>query len=417
VAEPDAGDPTWQDVFVGRQPILDRSFELFGYELLFRSGEENWFAATNPDQASAAVIANSFFVLGIESLVGTARAFINFTRSTLLNDIAFMLPRERVVIEILETVAEDAEVVAACQRLKQAGYVIALDDFNSRSDTDTGAMLDLADIVKIDFAVTSVSDRARYAADLGARGLTLLAEKVEQPVDSEQAIKLGYSYLQGYFFAQPEIRVGRRARAITTHRLQLMQELHQPEPDLRKVEDLFRHDPDLTYKLLRHLNSAAFGLRSRVQTIWRAIALLGERGMRAWTMVVILADLGNEVPSEVIVTSVIRARFCEQIGEAIGLKAQAQELFLMGLFSMIDVITGHEMQDALADLPLADETRAALLGLPNRQRTVLNLARALERSQWTVGDQLLGHLHLRPGQVLPLYRDAVSWGNQSRQIR
>ena len=139
--------------------------------------------------------------------------------------------------------------------------------------------------------------------------------------------------------------------------------------------------------------------------------------MRAWTMVVILADLGSEVPSEVIVTSVIRARFCEQIGEAIGLKAEAQDLFLMGLFSMIDVITGQAMQDALTDLPLSDQTRAALQGAPNRYRVVLNLARAMERSRWTVVDQLLGSLHLRPGQVQPLYLAAVAWGDQSRHIR
>jgi c-di-GMP-related signal transduction protein len=165
--------------------------------------------------------------------------------------------------------------------------------------------------------VTSVS--ARYAHELGRRGVSLLAEKLERRADCEQALSLGYSYLQRYFFAQPEVRVGRQAPALRANRLEIMRELYQTDPDLRKVEDLFKHDLDLSYKLLRYLNSVAFGLRSRVDTIWRAFTFLGQREVRAWTTVVILAGWGSDQPLELVVTSVTRGRFCELLGEELGL--------------------------------------------------------------------------------------------------
>ena len=418
VAQPAQAASTWQDVFIGRQPILDRSSNLLGYELLFRDGAENCFGAMDADQASAAVISNSFFVLGIEALTGTARAFVNFTRSTLLNDYAFALPRDRLVVEILEDVSADADVLEACQQLKRSGYLIALDDFNLRGDVDSGScqLLNFADFVKIDFMRADSHERERYARELGKRGVSLIAEKVENKADVEEALGLGYQYLQGFFFSRPEVRVGRRALAIRANRLEIMRELNRPEPNMRKVEELFKHDPDLTYRLLRHLNSAAFAFRSRIGDIWRAITLLGERGMRAWTMVVVLADLGRELPSELVVTSVVRARFCELIAEELGLRQRSGELFLMGLFSMMDTITGLPMKEVMAELPLTEETQSALLGEANRSRAILNIVRAYERSQWLVADQLSGTLGIRPANVPRLYADAVEWGNKSRQI-
>jgi len=417
VTQPEQAASTWQDVFIGRQPILDRSSNLLGYELLFRDGAENCFGAMDPDQASAAVISNSFFVVGIEALTGSARAFVNFTRSTLMNDYAFALPRDRLVVEILEDVPADAEVLEACHQLKRAGYLIALDDFNLRDASDPGSsqLLSVADYVKIDFMAADSVARERYAREFRARGVPLVAEKVERQEDVDEALRLGYSYLQGYFFARPEVRVGRRALAIRANRLEIMRELNRPEPNMRKVEELFKHDPDLTYRLLRHLNSAAFAFRSRIPSIWRAIMLLGERGMRAWTMVVVLADLGRELPSELVVMSVVRARFCELVAEEMGLRQQSGDLFLMGLFSMLDTITGLDMKDVMAELPLTEETQAALLGEPNRSRSILNIVRAYERSQWLIADQLSGTLGLHKSQIPRMYAEAVDWGNKSRQ--
>jgi c-di-GMP-related signal transduction protein len=410
-------DPALPDVFVARQPIFNAQMGVYGYEMLFRSSRENRFDTVDQEQASLSVIANSFFVFGIGTLAGDARAFINFTRETLLNDYAFALPRESLVVEIMENVEPDDEVLAACARLKQSGYVIALDDYDQRPDhPNRDKLLKYVDIVKIDFMSCDAFQRSEYARVMKLRNIALLAEKVESSEDRDQALSLGYSYLQGYFFARPEILVRQQAPALRAHRMEIIRELHRDEPNMRKVEDLFRHDPDLSYKLLRHLNSAAFAFRSRIQTIWRALTILGERGMRAWTSVVVLAGLGGDHLSEVIVISVTRARFCELIGQELRLNDQTDDLFLLGLFSMIDVLTGSTMEDALSSLPLSEEAQQALMGKRNRYRQILELAQMYERGQWNSAGQLIGSLRLPGARMQPMYLDAVKWGNQSRHL-
>jgi c-di-GMP-related signal transduction protein len=413
----DVAPPAVPDVYVARQPIFDTRAKVFGYELLFRTSQDNFFDGSDAEQASLSVIANSFFVFGIGALAGEARAFINFTRETILNDYAYALPRDCLIVEILENVPPDPEVIAACQRLKQHGYILALDDFDRRDQhEDVGPLLDLADIVKIDFGACDEYERARYARELGPRGVALLAEKVETRSDAQQALSLGFSYLQGYFFAKPEVLVHNQPPALRANRMAILTELRKEDPNLRKVEDLFRHDPDLSYKLLRHLNSAAFSFRSRVSSIWRAITILGERGMRAWTSVVILAGLGGDHPSELVVSSVTRARFCEMIGADLRLGDQSDDLFLMGLFSMIDVLTSRPMDEALSAVPLSKEARDALLDKPNQFRLILELARVYEKGQWSAADRLIGGLRLNPRRVQEAYADAVQWGDQSRHL-
>jgi c-di-GMP-related signal transduction protein len=411
-------DSALPDVFVARQPIFDAQLKLFGYEMLFRASRENRFTSSDQEQASLSVIANSFFVFGIGTLAGEARAFINFTRETLLNEYAYALPRNCLVVEILEDVKPDAEVVAACSRLKERGYMLALDDFDQRAEhEDIGALLDLVDVVKIDFAACDNDRRAKFAHELLPRGINLLAEKVETREDRDLALSLGYAYLQGYFFARPEILVRQQAPALRAHRMEIIRELHCENPNLRKVEDLFKHDPDLSYKLLRHLNSAAFSFRSRIDTIWRAITILGERGMRAWASVVVLAGLGGDHLSEVIVTSVTRARFCELIGKELKMGAQTEDLFMMGLFSLIDVLMKCPMEEAIGVLPLSSEAQDALLDKANRFKKVLDLTRMFERGQWYAADQLIWSLGLSSDRIQSLYLDAVQWGNQSRELR
>jgi c-di-GMP-related signal transduction protein len=412
-----AADVRPPDLFVARQPIFDARLKLFGYELLFRASRENRFSSEDQEQASLSVIANSFFVFGIGTLAGDTRAFINFTRETLVNDYAFALPRNCLIVEILEHVKPDAEVLAACARLKERGYVLALDDFDQREQhEDIGALLEYIDIVKVDFRACDDDRRAKYARDLLPRGVSLLAEKVETRADRDRALELGYAYLQGYFFAKPEVLVRQQAPALRAHRLEIIRELHRENPNMRKVEDLFKRDPDLTYKLLRHLNSAAFSFVSRIDTIWRAITILGERGMRAWASVVVLAGLGGDHLGEVIVTSVTRARFCELIGKEMKLGTQSEELFLMGLFSLIDVLMRCPMEQAIEALPLSSEARDALLGKPNRAKKVLDLVKLFEQGRWSAADELIWSLGLSSSHMESLYLDAAEWGNSSREL-
>src|SRR5215213_6163060 len=233
-----------RDVYVARQPIFDQSLKVFGYELLYRSGLDNRFGGIDGEMASLSVLSDSAFVFGLENLAGTGRAFVNFTRSALVNEYARVLPPERLVVEILEGVADDDDVRAACTRLKKDGYLIALDDFDPKGPS--GALVDLADIVKIDFMVyRDRFARQRIAHSLLKRGITLLAEKVETAEDARQARQLGYTYTQGYYFARPEISVGSRSSGFKPDRLDLLRELNGADPDLNIIESLLRRDPTL----------------------------------------------------------------------------------------------------------------------------------------------------------------------------
>jgi EAL and modified HD-GYP domain-containing signal transduction protein len=408
-------DTPKHDVYVARQPIFDENAKIFGYELLYRSGFENQYAALDGDFASLSVLSNSAFVFGVEALAGSGRAFVNFTRTALINDYARVLPPKRLVVEVLEGVEVDDEVRAACTRLKDDGYLIALDDFNPNGPT--GPLLDLADIIKIDFmAYNEPSSREMIAKLLRRRGVTLLAEKVETAEDAEQAREFGYTYTQGYFFARPEISVGQRSSGFKPHRLQLLGELNKADPDLNVIEELLRHDPALSYQIIRYLNSAAFGLRTRVSTIRQAVFMLGQTGLRTWATVVILADAGSERPLELIVTSVARGRFCELAGRALGIEGREHELSLLGLFSLIDVIVGRPLDDALAEVNLPADVAAAIRGEPGELRDLLNLARGYERAEWQSVEQLVAKLGFPAWEAPSIYLDAVAWGNRGNAL-
>jgi EAL and modified HD-GYP domain-containing signal transduction protein len=403
------------DVYVARQPIFDSSAKVYGYELLYRSGLENRFGPVDGEHASLSVLSNSAFVFGLENLAGSGRAFVNFTRSLLVNGYARVLPPDRLVVEILETIEVDAEVRAACEDLKRDGYLIALDDYDPKGPTRS--LVDLADIVKIDFmAYPKRFERQRVAYPLQRQGITMLAEKVETAEDARQARQLGYTYTQGYFFARPEISVGSRSSGLKPYRLQLLRALNESDPDLRKIEELLRHDPSLSYQILRYLNSAAFGLRSKVSSIRQAVMMLGQAGLRTWATVVILADAGTDKPLELIVSSVARGRFCELVGEAIGLGARRHELSMLGLFSMIDVIVGRPLEETVKAVELPADVAAALLGQPGVFGTLLHLARAYERADWEAVESLVAEVGLEASDVPAMYMEAVAWGNRGNHL-
>jgi c-di-GMP-related signal transduction protein len=404
-----------RDVYVARQPIFDERSEIFGYELLHRSSMENRYLATDDDLASLAVLSDSAFVFGLEALAGQGRAFVNFTRTSLINDFARVLPPERLIVEVLEEVVADDEVVAACRRLKERGYLIALDDFEP--DGPSAGLVELADIVKIDFTVHTPASRQQLADTLLPRGVRLLAEKVETAAEVEQARRLGYAYAQGYFFARPEISVGTRSPGFKPLRLQLLQELNRADPDFDSIEDLFRHDPALSFQLLRYLNSAAFGLRSRVTSIRHSLVYLGQSGLRTWATVLILADAGIDRPFELIVTSVVRSRFCELVGRHIGMEARRHDLALLGLFSLIDAIFGRPMHDALVEMPLPSDVVSALCGEPNTLGVLLSLAHAYERADWPTVEGVARRLGLDAADVSASYFEAVNWGNRTGYLR
>ena len=403
-AVPGGGPPA--DLFVARQPILDRFKRTYAYELLFRSGAaDRYDEGTDGDRASLRVLDASFLSAGIHEITGGKRAFVNFTRETLVEGYATILPRDIVVVEVLESVVPDEDVLKACRLLKAAGHTLALDDFVAGSEAER--LVALADIVKVDFVHTAPAERRRLAQRFAAQGLILVAEKVETEAEFTEGVELGYHYFQGYFFERPVLVAGTSLPAAKLTLLRLLQRALQPAPDFLEVEALIKQEVGLTYKLLVYLNSAAMGRRQRIESVGHALILLGEDGMRKWVSVVALAGLGIDRPFELVVASVTRARFCESAAVAVGVGARAQDAFLLGLFSLLDALLGRPMPEVVASVPLADDTRAALCGDDNPLRRLLDLGIAYERGDWARATHLASAWPLPEATFAQLHRRAV----------
>lgn len=395
--------------FIARQPIFDRRLDVQAYELLFRDGLDNLFQVNlkDEDEASCHVISSALEILGIERVTGTRRAFINLTRNLLIQDAALVLPREWAVIELIENIPPDPEVFAACERLRQAGYQLALDDYIGGPNP----LLDYADIVKLDFRATTPATRRTACRELAARGVRVLAEKVETREEFEESLALGCSLFQGFFFSRPVILSGRATPASRPHQLMLLRLVHEPVLNLDAIERVLQHEVSLSYRLLRYINSAALGIPNRIGSLRQAVLLLGEETFRRWASVAALNAMAGDKPLELVVGSTVRARFSESIARRSGTRIDAGAAFLTGLFSMIDALFDRPMRDAVEALPLFPEVRAALTGKDGVLRKVLDLVIAYERGDWGALSRSCGTLGVGEAEAPVCYYDSLAWAN------
>jgi EAL and modified HD-GYP domain-containing signal transduction protein len=397
------------NVFVARQPIFDKLKRVVAYELLFRSGFENFFSANDGDAASRTVMSGAVHIFGLASLTSGKPVFINFTRSLLLSKLAFVLPPTQLVVELLETVEPDDEVLNACKELRRHGYLIALDDFVLRPGYEP--LISVADIVKVDFLQVKGEERKKVSQSLARSQVRLLAEKVETMDDFREAIQLGYTYFQGFFFSKPEIVSGREVPSHKLAHLRLIQELNQPELDFSAVEAILKSDLSLSLKLLRYINSAAIGLRYPVTSLRQAMVLLGEQNFRRWALLALTTSLLEDKPQELILTGVIRGRFCELICQKVGWRAIGVDPFLVGFLSVLDALLDQPLPQLLDELPIAPEIKDALSGRPTLLGFVYNLVIAYERADWERVSELIGKVGLPEGEVPLLYAEAVAWAD------
>ena len=402
------------EIFVARQPIFDTRNEVFGYELLFRSGFQNSCPQIDPDSASAQTFTNSLMDFGLDSLTGGKRAFINFTRNLLLSECATLLPREKVVIEILESVLPDQEVLSACRHLKKMGYMLALDDYTFQEELRS--YLPLIDVLKIDFAQTQPEQRQRLMGQLGGNGMRFLAEKVETKQGMEEALQLGFSYLQGYYFCRPSVVPGRSIDGLKYNYIRLLQEIHRGEVDFDRLDRLIKSDLSLTYALLKLINSAAFPFARRIESVRQSLVLLGQKNIRKWVSLVAFSEIAHDKPQELVLNSIVRAAFCESLGKALGMNGPSDDLFLMGMFSRIDAILDQPLEEALSRLPLSEEVKASLLGESNPLHQVMELVESYELADWQRFSSLADQAGLAEENVPTLYKEALEWVNRISQV-
>lgn len=398
------------EIFVARQPIFDQRQTVYAYELLYRRSFTNSSQVADATNATLSVIHHAFFTLGAQ-LTGAKRVFINFGRDALLKRMPFALRPESTIIEVLEDVEVDDVITEVCKDLKRAGYLIALDDFDGHSKN--AALIDFADFIKFDFRATTADERQDFARQQSGRKIPLLAEKVETPEEFNEAREAGYAYFQGYFFSKPVIL---SARSIPTNKmnyLRLLGEISKPELNFTALQKTIMQDTYFSYSLLNYINSAFFSLRTRITTIQQALMFLGEREVRKWASLVTLTFIGGDKPPEVLATSLIRAKLCELLGEKTYLSANTMELFLMGMFSLLDVLIGRPLEEVIATMNLSQEMKIALTTGGNAYGDLFSAVCAYERADWGQCKASARKLDMDMSVIPPMYREALEWTDKA----
>ena len=398
------------DIVVARQPIYNAKNGLFAYELLYRAtGEATEAGTTSPvDQMSATVIARSLLDFGIERVTGEMRAFVNFSRDLLLGGYWELFGREKVVIELLETIEPDPPVLEACRALVAAGYTLALDDYEHTPDKDP--LLRLAHLVKVDVLNRSAAEIEANIEAPRAFKVPLLAERVEDASMHELCLKLGFSYFQGYHYAKPQIIVGRGVAPDHVAILRLISLVRDLETSDAALEEAIRSDVALTFKLLRIVNSAAVGGRG-VDSIRYAVGLVGRAALMRWLGLLLFAELGRSSATnrELSETALARARVCERLARGVYPPSAAGPLFITGLFSAIDRLMGKPMEEILEEVDLAPEVVQALLSREGPYAAPLRMMESYERGEWDPAVTEAAYLGLAAGVLSKIYVDSLAW--------
>lgn len=396
--------------FVARQPIFDREEKVFGYELLFRNGLENSFVSADADSADAASRAtvDSSLLLGLDVLCDGKRAFVNCTKDTLIKGLVTLLPSQSTVVEVLENVPADPDVMAACRRLKEAGYLIALDDYVV--DDPREELAEMADIIKVELRLTTLDQRAALIKRYGPWRCRMLAEKVETQQEFTEARDQGFVYFQGYFFRKPEMLATREMPSNRLNYLRMLQAVSQPDLDVPAIERLIKGEASICYRLLRYLNSAAFGFKSEIHSVRHALSILGEREVRRWVRLVAAVGAGQDKTSDLVLSALVRARFGELLAPMV--PHGDSDLFLLGLLSLIDAMLEIPIAEVLEQLPLDQETKAVLLGQPSALRPIYQLILAHESGEWAAAGEVGKSLHLNADEAAGLYWQAQQWARE-----
>ncbi len=391
--------------YIGRQPIFTPGLEVFGYELLYRPCDAEAVVNVDGDQATSQVLLNSFMEMGLDELVGHHKAFVNLTRHFVLNHHLIPAASSQLVLEILEDIDGDAEVVEAVKDLKDKGYLIALDDFVFNESLRP--LVELADIIKIDILALDREGLEAHVEILRPYGVQLLAEKVETHDDFDFCQGLGFDLYQGFFLCKPKTLKGRRAPANRLATMQMLAKLQDPGVEVRELEKIISHDITLSYKLLRYINSAAFCLRNRIESIHHAIVYLGLHEVKNWASLIALANIDDK-PNELFVTALTRARMCELMSEHAGVGNKGSA-FIVGLFSTLEAIMDTSLEELLKAVPVVEEVTMALLQQEGPYAEMLHTTLAYERGEW---DQVRCH-QIDPTTLSDIYMRAVKWSMQA----
>jgi len=397
-----------QQVLVGRQPIFDRDYQVCAYELLFRPHGEQKFGDDGA-RMTANVVISALIDIGLDKVAGNHLVYLNADKEFLLSEtpVSDLLPPDRVAIEVLESVPATPETLAAVKALKAKGYTMLLDDVIRAADIEL--FMPFVDIVKLD--IQMIDNLAEEVRSLRKYKVKLLAEKVETYEQYEQCKALNFDLYQGYFFCKPDIVEGKKLPESKLAILRALQKVLTAEA-LDEIHDVVKQDVGLSYRLLRYINSAAFGLRREVQSIEQAMSLLGLNKLKRWLSLLSLAALGDNKPAELVRTALYRGKILESVAGLLG-EMETGDDFLLGMFSVLDALLDQPMEKALNDLSLPTPVREALLADSAPMTHKLKLVKALDVGDWdAVSAWCQKHPRVKVTDLTRVQVEAMAWADE-----
>ena len=399
------------EIFLGCQPILDRRQSIYGYELLFRSGQSNAAEILDDLQASASVISYAFGDLGIASFLGKEKCFINVSQKLLMSSMIELVPKDHVVLELLESIEPEDSVLERCRELKAVGFTLALDDFECDNEREKEKLVELVDIIKVDLTRVAPDKLENFVHCLKRWPVSLLAEKVETTEQVKQCMALGFDYFQGYYFARPHMIIGKRVDPSQIALLRLLGMVLE-DANINELEGLFKQAPDLSYNLVRLVNSVASGTHQKISTLKQAIMVLGQQQLLRWLQLLLFTERNSDnVANPLLLLAAQRGKLLELLANDIDPRNGdfCERAFMTGILSLLDVLLNQPLEEIVRQINMANDVRQALLENSGHLGTLLRMAKGLEQNDYEKVTELAAELKLSIDELMRMRTEAMTW--------
>lgn len=397
--------------FAARQPILDADKNLYGYELLFRSSMENAFPNVDEEKATSKMIEGLYLDLGLDRIASEKLAFINFTKSSVLEGHPTLLPADRVVVEILESVQPSDQIYSQMKKMHVNGYILALDDFIHNPHWER--FYPLCQIIKVD-CLDINEEQLKDIVEVRKRHphIRLLAEKVENNEVFEQYKAMGFTLFQGYFFSKPEVIKSVSLNSSQSLLSAVLREVTEEEPKANEIARLLELDPGLSFKLLRYAQSPYFQRRAKVDSIKQAVVMLGKKELERFITLLFAATFGEAKPNELIRLSMQRAKFCEFFAQQTTYKNKLSSAFLVGMLSLLDAMLDANLATVISQLPLSADIKVALVRHQGWLADCIHLCKQFEQANWEGMVKACDKYEVDYDIMLEAYTESIVWSEQ-----
>jgi c-di-GMP-related signal transduction protein len=405
-----------QDIFIARQPIVDRKESLVAFELLFRSTHSataSGVVEADDTHATAQVLVNAFGEMGLADVLGAHRGFINLNTELLHSDLIELLPKQQVMLELLETIKIDAAIIARCHELKAKGFSLALDDVVELSD-DIKPLLNIVEVIKLDLTLIDPARLPALVKEFKRYPVKLLAEKVEDREQARRCMDMGFDLFQGYHFARPEMLSGKRTDPSKIVLIRLLS-MMMSDAENEEIEEAFKQHADLTYNLMRMVNSVGFGLSTKISSLKHGLIVLGRQPLRRWVQLLLYAsNKGDATVNPLMQLAATRGKLLELVAqqERPGDADYADRAFMVGMLSLLDALLGEPLAEIVARMSLQEDVEAALLLHEGGLGELLTLCEKIETGDI---DAIQERLHAHPGLTVDALNkaqlEALGWAN------